>query len=149
MSSKFKLLIIIFCLLGLLFGAAVVLDSRRVIRNAYEDARDIDRDIERFEHDAINAAAALGAITPTPAPRLLSPPQRQADFDEWYSHAVSNLKIDPADSVKRPLADQMSGAINRRRIALPKFNQAWAEYEKIQSGTRGTIARLLGNPIDQ
>ena len=93
------------------------------------------------------AAAALGAATPAPPSRMLSPSERQAAFDEWYARSAASLKIDPSDPVKRPLGDQMSGAINRRRQALPNFNQRWLEYEKLTQGMRGTLAGLLGDPI--
>ena len=145
--GRFKLLTIIVVILALLLGVAMVLDSRRVIRNAYDDARDIDREIERFEHAALVAAEALGAATAAPAARMLNPTERQASFDDWYARSAAGLKIDPSDPVKRPLGDQMSGAMNRRRLALPKFNERWSEYEKLQKGIRGTLAGLLGDPV--
>ena len=145
--GRFKLLAIILMVIALLLGSAVVLDSRRVIRNAYDDARDVDRDIERFEHAAMVAAAALGAATPAPASEMLPPNERQSAFDEWYARSAAKLNIDPGDPVKRPLGDQMSGAMNRRRQALPKFAERWAEYEKLKAGMRGKLAGLLGDPV--
>ena len=147
--GRFKFVVVIVAVLVVLLGAALVLDSRRVIRDAYDDAREIDRDIENYEHDAMMAAEALGAATPVPAAKMLSPIERQTAFDDWYARSAAALKIDPSDPVKRPLGDRMSGAMNRRRIALPKFNERWTEYEKLTKGMRGTLAGLLGDPIAQ
>ncbi len=136
--------------------AAFAWDSSTMLAHAYDEVNSVDKEISRQEHRYLES---LKGLTPNVEISNLissyeaaqSPTERSERFETLNSEVNKQIvtSLDPTNPIKRPLLDELVGALNRRKIARAELTARADRYNQLSQGFRGRIARsFLSLPIE-
>jgi hypothetical protein len=146
-------------LFALLIAGAFIWDCSRAVEAARELVRETDRELSSQEERIIRSLPAAGILGPE-IDRAVgryhsakAPAEKRLCFEGVLTLASKSTPgstpgaLDPNDLVGRRAADEYTGALNRRQIALRGYEDAVAALDELMLGTRGAIgARFAASP---
>lgn len=140
---------------ALLLTAAVAWDAVRGLRVTHRLVVDNDREIRLQEERFLSNLAPVG-VTPEDVRdetarfrQAQSRTERESVFQELIVRIGSLKPIMPGDPVARRAADEYAGALNRRQVALRRYQEAATEYNAASQTWTGRLARCLSKMPEQ
>jgi hypothetical protein len=130
-----------------LLAGAIGWDAVRELRSAHTLVLDNDREVRLQEERFLNNLTPVGINTEDVQAEKIRFQQaqttvvREAAFQDLLVRIGRLNPTAPGDPVARRAADEYAGALNRRQIAVRRYQEAAAEYNAASQTWTGKLAR--------
>jgi hypothetical protein len=130
-------------------GIAYAWDCVRLANDARERVELADQEVQKHEQRLVKTLEGFADRTPEVDAALAKysetwdiEPRHEA-YDELVTAFQKTMagEIDADNPLNRKFMDDVSGAINRRQVALKAFDAKWSAYQEFLDSGRGRVAQ--------
>ncbi len=148
MNKRYLVAAAVVALLALNVGA-VALDCVRLAAQARARVDFADQEVAKHEQRLVKLLGSSSAVTPEVKSAIAeyqsaaAPTARRAAYDALVAAFRQSMQaaVDPTNALDRKFMDDVAGAINRREVAMPVYEEEQAAYQAYLATTRGAIAQ--------
>jgi hypothetical protein len=131
-----------------LIAAAFAVDCVRLASQARGRVDLADQELAKHEQRLVKLLTGAASVSPevqtaiTAYQEAASPPARHAAYEALVAsfRQTMQAEIDPTNALDRKFMDDVAGAINRREVAEPPYDDEMTAYREYLDGLRGAVA---------